>query len=77
MFNLKGSNGFAPLLQIQLTTSGDFLSAKVISVRQDKIRGLTIDPNNIAFEKLRSLTDTDFPGHGLTFADSRIKKRED
>jgi hypothetical protein len=77
MFNLKGLNGFAPLMQIQLTPSGDFLSAKVISVRQDKIRGLTLDPNNLAFEKLRSLTDTDFPGHGLTFADSRIKKRED
>ncbi|MEJ7557221.1 MAG: CapA family protein [Pedobacter sp.] len=76
MFNLKGINGFAPLMQIQLTSSGDFLSAKITSVRQDKVRGLTIDPNNLAFEKLKSLTNTDFPGHNLKFANSWITKIE-
>jgi hypothetical protein len=77
MFNLKGVNGIAPLIQIKMTTSGDFVSAKVISVKQDKLRGLTIDPNKLAFKKLKSLTDTDFPGHNLTFAEDRITKRED
>ncbi|MFP5079102.1 CapA family protein [Pedobacter sp. JCM 36344] len=77
MFNLKGINGIAPLLQIQITTSGNFISAKVISVRQNKLRGLTIDPNNLAFEKLKSLTNTDFPGHRFKFLDNLITEKDD
>jgi poly-gamma-glutamate capsule biosynthesis protein CapA/YwtB (metallophosphatase superfamily) len=72
MFNLKGVNGIAPLLQLKTTTSGDFISAKVISVKQDKLKGLTLDPNNLAFEKLKSLTNADFPGHTLQFANKEI-----
>ncbi len=71
MFNLKGLNGFAPLIQIKIKTSGDFISAKVISVKQDK-QGLKIDHDKLAFKKLKSLTDTDFPGHSLKFADDQI-----
>jgi hypothetical protein len=77
MFNLKGINGIAPLLQIQMNGYGDFLSAKVISVRQDKLRGLTIDPNHLAFEKLKSLTNADFPGNRLIFSDKWITKKPD
>jgi hypothetical protein len=77
MFNLKGVNGIAPLIQIQMTTSGNFVSAKVISVKQDKMSGLTIDPSKLAFQKLKNLTDTDFPKHSLTFTEDRITKRED
>ena len=72
MFNLKGVNGIAPLVQLKTTTTGDFISAKVISIRQDKLKGLTLDPNNSAFEKLKSLTNTDFPGHRLQFANKEI-----
>lgn len=72
MFNLKGGNGFAPLLQIKMNTSGDFISAEVISIRQDKVRGLTIDPNEMAFKKINNLTDTDFPGHQLSFNEGQI-----
>jgi len=77
MFNLKGINGIAPLLQIKMNASGDFLSAKVVSVRQDKIRGLTIDPNHLAFEKLESLTNLDFPDHHLVFSNNLITRKTD
>ena len=75
MFNLKGVNGIAPIIQLKINSLGEFIAAKVISVRQSKIQGLTIDPQNQAFEKMRSLTNADFPTHKLVFADNSITKK--
>lgn len=69
MFSLKGPNGIAPLLQLKINSNGDFLFADVISVKQDKVNRLRLDPQNGAFNKIKLLTDTDFPGHGLNFAE--------
>lgn len=77
MFSLKGPNGFAPLLNIKLNSKGDFLSAEVTSVKQDKINGLTIDENHTAYKKIVSLTDADFPGHRLLFEDQTIRMKAD
>jgi len=76
MFSLKGSNGFAPLIQLKLNAKGDFLFADVVSIKQDKVNRLTIDDNFTAFEKIKTLTDTDFPGHHLKFEDNRISLAE-
>lgn len=70
MFSLKGPNGIAPLLQLKINSNGDFLSADVISVKQDKTNRLQLDPQNGAFNKISSLTDADFPGHNLSFSES-------
>ncbi|MBC8985467.1 CapA family protein [Pedobacter sp. N36a] len=70
MFSLKGPNGIAPLLQIKLNGKGDFLSAEVISVKQDKINRLRLDDQGAAFQKIKNLTDTDFPGHQLDFSEN-------
>ncbi|EDM37538.1 CapA family protein [Pedobacter sp. BAL39] len=67
MFSLKGSNGFAPLLQLKLNKKGDFLYADVTSVKQDKLNRLTLDDDHTAFQKIRTLTNADFPGHQLHF----------
>lgn len=72
MFSLKGPNGIAPLLQIKLNSKGDFLYADVVSVKQDKVRRLTLDQSNAAFEKIKYLTDIDFKDHNLKFEDNRI-----
>lgn len=76
MFNLQGANGIAPLLQIKLNTKGDFIYADVISVKQHKIKRLTIDENHGAFKKIAYLTDTDFNGHRLTFENNRISLKK-
>lgn len=68
MFSLKGPNGIAPLLQLKINGKGDFLSANVLSVKQDKVNRLTIDTQDQAFKKIKSLTDIDFPGHNLDFS---------
>ena len=72
MFNLKGSNGYAPLLQIKLNAKGDFLYADVISIKQDKINRLTLDKNQTAFNKIQSLTSIDFPENKLKFENNKI-----
>lgn len=77
MFSLKGPNGFAPLLTIKLNSKGDFLYADVLSVKQDKIKRLTIDENHTAMGKIISLTNADFPGHGLSFSNNRIEQKTD
>lgn len=77
MFSLKGPNGIAPLLQLKINSSGDFLFADVISVKQDKINRLRLDPANGAFNKIKSLTNADFPGHRLNFTESgRIELKD-
>ncbi|MBC6111768.1 CapA family protein [Pedobacter fastidiosus] len=76
MFSLKGSNGFAPLLQLKINAKGDFLFADVISVKQDKVNRLTLDENYTAFKKIKTLTDADFIGHKLKFENNRISLAE-
>jgi poly-gamma-glutamate capsule biosynthesis protein CapA/YwtB (metallophosphatase superfamily) len=73
MFNLKGPNGIAPLFNIRLNSKGDFLYADVTSVKQDKIRGLSVDTSHSAFKKIALLTHNDFPGHRLSFINQRIR----
>ena len=68
MFNLKGPNGIAPLLQLKVNQKGNFLFADIVSVKQDKINPLSIDTNHAAFYKIKTLTNTDFPGHQLDFS---------
>ncbi|WP_421945389.1 CapA family protein [Pedobacter sp.] len=76
MFSLKGSNGFAPLLQLKINSKGDFLYADMISVKQDKINRLTLDDNYTAFKKIKALTDIDFVGHQLKFENNRISPKD-
>ena len=76
-FSLGGPNGFAPLLNIKLNGSGDFLYADVTSVKQSKTAHLAIDTNHTAFKKMASLTDTDFQGHRLLFSDNSIRVKKD
>lgn len=76
MFSLKGPNGIAPLLQLKINNQGNFLYADVVSVKQDKINRLTLDDSGAAFQKIKTLTDIDFKGHGLKFENNRISLNE-
>ena len=76
MFNLNGPNGTAPILNIKLNGKGDFLYADVVSVKQDKINRLRVDTAHMAFKKIISLTNTDFPSNHLVFSDQSIRLKE-
>jgi hypothetical protein len=68
MFSLKGPNGIAPLLKLNIDSKGDFISAKIISVKQNKIKGLSLDSTQAAFKRMKYLTDVDFKDHKLLFS---------
>lgn len=72
MFNLKGVNGIAPILDIKLNSQGDFLFANVISTQQTQSQGLDIDKDKGAYQQLKTLTELDFPDTKLKFEGNRI-----
>lgn len=66
-FNLKGANGVAPLLQIELYPNGEFKLANVVSTMQKGEGGPILDPEQRAFGLLKSLTQSDIPEAPLRF----------
>lgn len=72
-FNLRGANGYAPILQLTVKNDGEFVSANIISGIQTKQHGLRLDPQNRAYHELKRLSQLDFPESPLQFSnDGRI-----
>jgi len=64
-FNLRGPNGFAPMINVSVDRQGNFLEAKIYPVRQVG-RGIPeIDPSARVISIMRELTETDFPDAGI------------
>lgn len=77
MFNLEGVNGIAPLLKIFVNKKGDFLRGNIISVKQEGEGGPIPDKDFGAYNLIRELTASDFPGGHLQFTDSMaIEKKQ-
>ena len=71
-FGLGGENGIAPILQVELTYGGEFISAKVIPIRQIN-RGIpVVDKNKGAIKTLQRLLRQDFPESQLTISDDGV-----
>lgn len=66
-FNLSGVNGFAPIVKIETTESGEFKSGQIFSFLQRGEGGPKIDPNSRAYKKIKQLTSEDFPKNNLIF----------
>jgi len=60
-FNLRGVNGFAPIIKIQVNRNGEFLTGEIIPIKQIG-SGIPIkDSENNAIKKIQELTKKDFP----------------
>jgi hypothetical protein len=68
-FNLSGPNGIAPIVKINLDTSGRFLSGKIIPVFQSWSGGVKIDGNRRVINKIRELMAVDFPDAVINVSD--------
>ena len=68
-FNLSGPNGIAPIMKIDVNTSGRFLSGRIIPVFQSWIGGVKIDSNRRVINKIRELMAADFPDASITVSD--------
>ncbi len=60
-FNLRGPNGIAPIIKVQMTPAGRFLKGEIIPAYQPGSGGASIDPGKRVISKLRELTAVDFP----------------
>jgi len=60
-FNLKGPNGVAPVLRVTTNSKGEFIKARIISIKQEGEGGPVIDDENNALHQIIELTKIDFP----------------
>lgn len=70
MFSLKGVSGIAPLLKININETGDFISGRISSIRQEGEGGPLRDDDHGAYQLIRGLTASDIPNPHLQFPDS-------
>jgi hypothetical protein len=68
-FNLRGPNGIAPVIRLELAGDGRFLGGQVIPVYQPGPGGVKPDPQKRAVYKLRDLSREDFPESPLRIDD--------
>jgi hypothetical protein len=72
-FNLRGPNGLAPVLDIEVDRQGRVIDARVVSARQTGLGAPLLDPGGGAARLIAELSREDFPGAALEFAtDGRI-----
>ena len=72
-FNLRGPNGMAPVLDLEVDRDGRALRARIVSARQMGLGSPRLDPGARAARLIGDLSREDFPETGLEIdADGRI-----
>ena len=72
-FNLRGPNGLAPVLDLEVDREGRLTAARVVSARQMGLGSPRLDPDGRAARLIAELSREDFPEVELEFgADGRI-----
>ena len=66
-FNLKGPCGVAPIFDLSLSSNGEFIAAKVISIKQIGEGIPLVDASKGAWKYVESLSKEDFPESALVF----------
>ena len=75
--SVDGLKGIAPILFTTLDGEGRFIEGEIVSTRQIRPAGPTIDPENRALNLMRGLSAEDFGNPGLTFnPDGSLLPRE-
>jgi hypothetical protein len=74
--NVRGLNGLAPILRIELAADGRFISGEIISNRQVRPNGPILDASHEAARLIAALTQLDFPQTPLEIsATGRISRK--
>lgn len=61
-FSMRGYAGESPILELEITKNGEFVSGQIHSFRQEYDHmGPRIDPSNGAAMSIKKLTESDFP----------------
>lgn len=59
--NVRGLNGLAPILRVELAADGRFLAGEIVSARQMRPDGPQLDASHEAAKLIAGLTQLDFP----------------
>jgi len=73
---ILGTNGFAPLLVVELDSHGMFVRGRIESYVQRKGAGPVRDTKERAARLIKQLTLEDFPYNGLEFVGNNVIKRK-
>ena len=74
--NVRGLNGLAPILRIEMAADGRFLAGEITSARQVRPGGPQLDASHEAARMIAALTQLDFPHTPLEIsATGRISRK--
>lgn len=68
-FSLAGVKAYAPILEVQVDSKGNFLKGNIHSALQSKTRYPFLDKEQKAFKEIKKLTLEDFPEMKVVFQD--------
>ncbi len=71
-FGLKGANGVAPIIEVQINPKGEFLKAKITPIIQQGKGVVALDPTKQAIKYIQTLTQADFPECPINISDDGI-----
>lgn len=74
--SVAGKKGLAPVLEIKITETGEFVNGRIISARQQRPLGPVPDTSNEAARLIKELTETDFPETQLSITDTGIISKQ-
>ena len=69
-FNLSGNNGLAPIVQINVNASGEFIEGKIIAAKQIGAGTPIPDPNGKAIKLIKKLSEEDLPESEISVDES-------
>ena len=76
-FNISDSKGLAPILKVNFDSEGKFIDGKIISAKQTRWDGTSLDTNNKAAKLIAKLTKEDFPNSKLIIDNSGYFERKE
>ncbi|MBL7978150.1 MAG: CapA family protein [Bacteroidetes Order II. Incertae sedis bacterium] len=74
-FNLKGVSGMAPIIKVFVNKKGEFLSARVFSIKQIGEGEPVPDPAQGALREIQTLTQQDIPEAPIQIGDDGIIRK--
>ncbi|MFA6400672.1 MAG: CapA family protein [Salinivirgaceae bacterium] len=75
-FNTNGPNGLAPMIKVTLDTTGFFIEGQILSAWQPGKLGTFMDSLNRAAQKIKHLTEADFPETLLNISETGLIERK-
>ena len=69
-FNLRGNNGLAPIIRINVDSNGAFINGKLIAAKQIGSGTPIADPNHKVIKLIKKLSEEDLPESEISVDES-------